>query len=171
MNISIFADPWKYRRTVTRRYPHIIRGSSMIRGEQIADYLGCKFNPESGYDQDLCIYVKPITLDHVKDGDWVDIVDGDHIISWLKERPGINVIVNGETSYNLYRPQIENKMAVIPPHHCNFGRELRDRRRAVKTVGYIGSPDAFGYPLDEMKRRVEDLGLNFTYSITYKNRQ
>ena len=35
-------------------------GSGIIRGEQVAHKLGAKLNPTSGYEDDVCIYVKGI---------------------------------------------------------------------------------------------------------------
>jgi hypothetical protein len=143
----------------------------MIRGEQMADYLGAKLNPVEGFDDDVCIYVKPTSLDEIKDGSWVDILDGDHIVALLNERPGVNVIINGETSYNLYQPLLKNKMAVILPHHCNYGRELR-HRGVVDTVGFIGSEKGFGYTLEDMKDLIESAtGLNFIYNCNYRTRE
>lgn len=167
---SIFAKPASFVKRRRLPYPHLFRGSSLIRGEQIANYLGCKFNPTSGYENDICIYIKPESLDHIKDGDWVDVVDGDHIIKWLQDRPGINVIINGQTSYNLYSPHLKNKMAVIPPHHCNFDREWRNRKE-VTTVGYIGGEIVFYYPLEKMKKLVEGVGLEFIWSCDYRTRE
>lgn len=42
-------------RTKPIRGGHLMRVSSIIRGEQIADYLGAKKNPESGYENDTTI--------------------------------------------------------------------------------------------------------------------
>ena len=169
-DISIFAKPASYRRRKRLRYPHLFRGSSMVRGDQIANYLKCKLNPVDGYENDICIYVKPNSLDDIKDGAWVDVVDGDRIILLLNDRPLVNVIVNGETSYNLYRPLMTNKIAVIHPHHCNFDRELRTRKE-ITTVGYIGGETVFCYPLDEIKVMIESIGLNFIYNCNYKTRE
>ena len=38
---------------------HLLRVSSLIRGNQMAEYLGGKLNPTEGYENDVCIYVKP----------------------------------------------------------------------------------------------------------------
>jgi len=169
--ISIFAKPAKYQRTVTLPVPHLIRGSSIIRGEQMAEWLGCKLNPTEGFENDLCIYVKPSNLDNVRDGDWVDVMDGQHILGWLNDRPGVNVIAFSEYTREQYCQKIKNRMAVIPQHHCNFDRELRDLRRAIKTVGFIGGEIGFHYSEDEMKKLVEGAGFNFLFVPRYKTRE
>jgi len=168
--INIFAKPASYVRRGGLPYRHLFRGSSVIRGEQIASYLGAKMNPTNGHDGDLCIYVKPTTLDHIKDGSWVDILDGDHIIGLLNDRPRVNAILNGMTSYNLFHPVLKNKLAVIPLHHCNFDGEMRNRM-VVDTVGFIGSEKGFGYLLEEMKQVVGSVGLNFVYNCDFKTRE
>src|SRR3990167_7107951 len=46
-------------RTKPIKAGHVMRVSSMIRGDQIAEYLGAKVNPTEGYENDICIYIKP----------------------------------------------------------------------------------------------------------------
>ena len=59
---------------------HLMRVSSMIRGDQIADYIGAKLNPSSGFEDDVCIYVKPHVerppFDFKGKKSYLDIVDG-----------------------------------------------------------------------------------------------
>ena len=50
MSISIFAGLPAYKRSNLLDYPHIVRGSSMIRGIQVAEFLGAKLNPKSGWE-------------------------------------------------------------------------------------------------------------------------
>jgi hypothetical protein len=169
--ISIFAGESSYRKTRSVPYPHIVRGSSLIRGKQIAERLGCKFNPESGYENDVCVYVKPNSMDAVKDDSWVDVVDGYKIVQLLlKERPGVNAIAVSEFVCGIYRSWVPNKMVVIEPHHCNFNRERRTRQE-VTTVGYIGSEAAFRYRIEDMRKLVEGLGMGFKWNSTYSSRQ
>jgi hypothetical protein len=169
-NISIFAKPASYRRTVRLPFPHLVRGSSIIRGEQIAEYLGCKLNPANGYENDVCIYVKPDSLDKVKDGDWVDIMDGHGLLRLLDERPDVNVIAFSDCTYSWYGQKIVNNMVLIPQHHCNFNRELRVRSK-VETVGFIGGEMGFDLSEDRMRSLVEAAGFNFLYVTRYKTRK
>ena len=169
-DISIFARMPRYQRTYYARYPHIIRGSSVIRGIQVAEHLGCKLNPESGYENDVCIHVKPNDLDAIKDGDWVDVVDSHSLRELLIDRPEVNVITVSELVKNMYSPVIKNQIVVIEPHHCNFDRDKRIRQE-ITTVGYIGSYAAFGFDFEEMKKMVEGVGLNFIYSLEYRSRE
>ena len=76
MSISIFA-----KKTSRGRGNRLQRVSSMIRGVQVAEQIGAKLNPEEGYENDVCIYVKP----HVPKGfDWkfdIGILTGEGISS------------------------------------------------------------------------------------------
>ncbi len=79
--ISIFALPSYIGRGYHAHVPlHATRLSSRIRAEEMAAYLGAKLNPTEGFENDVCIYVKPRTFDQIRDGDWVDFLDGGKII-------------------------------------------------------------------------------------------
>ena len=57
-DISFFAKPPQFRkRTSCCEYPHLLRGSSLIRAWQMAEYMGAKLNPTSGYENDVLIYI------------------------------------------------------------------------------------------------------------------
>jgi len=169
-DISIFAKPASYYQRGKLSYPHLFRGSSIIRGEQISNYLGCKLNPVDGYNDDICIYVKPTDMNEIKDGSWVDIMDGERLINLLVPRPEINVITFSDYTHKLYQEKMKNKMVLIPQHHCNFNRELRSRR-TNKTVGFIGGEIGFFFPKDKMQELVEEAGFRFLFVSGYRTRE
>ena len=142
----------------------------MIRAIQMSEYLGCKLNPEEGYEDDVCIHVKPNDLDNIKDGDWVDVVDSHALRDLLIDRPQVNIIMVSDLVNELYGPAMNNKIVIIEPHHCNFDREKRTRQD-ISTVGYIGSYAAFGFDLEEMKKMIASIGLDFIYNIEYSSRE
>lgn len=168
--ISIFAKPSSFIRRRTLPYACLFRGSSMIRGEQVAAALGARLNPTEGYEDDLCIHVKPDNMDNVRDGDWVDIVDGDGLVNWIIQRPGVNAIAVSECTAKMYRSWMNNRLEVIEPHHCNFDREKRTRKE-ITTVGYIGGEIVFSYPFEEMRKLVEGVGLEFIWCCDYQTRE
>src|SRR3990167_10303093 len=104
-NISIFAkpsflnvnpgQPFKERTKPPRG--HLMRVSSTIRGDQIADQIGAKLNPTEGYENDVNIYVKPM----VQKGDdfkfegkpYLDIIDGHNLAMVAKRHPEVTMIV------------------------------------------------------------------------------
>lgn len=76
--ISIFARP-SYLGNLYPKHTKELnthRLSSRIRGEEIAKYGRFKLNPKSGYENDTCVWVKPTGLGHIRDGDWVGVLDG-----------------------------------------------------------------------------------------------
>ena len=168
--ISIFAKPSSFVKRRSLPYACLFRGSSITRGEQMADALGAKLNPIEGYEDDLCIHVKPDSMDRVRDGDWIDIIDGDHLVNWLIQRPKVNALAISEYTAKMYRSWMNNRLVVIEPHHCNFKRERRTRTE-VTTVGYIGGEIVFNYPFEEMRKHINDIGLHFVWLCDYKTRQ
>jgi len=150
---------------------HILRLGSEIRGKQIADYLGAKHNPVSGFEKDVCIHVKPVNLSRVRDGDWVDIADGGRLWIALNDRPKINVITHSEYIYGYLKDKLVNKMVCIPQQHLNWENDLRDRDN-VTTAGYIGSASNIAFKIyDEIKDRLAEIGLQFITCWDYKDRQ
>src|SRR3990167_753910 len=87
---------------------HLQRVSSIVRGEQIAAYMGnARLNPESDYEDDVCIYVKP----HITPGNnfkfekksYVDIQDGWDLIHVLKKYPEVGVIAYSDLAVEVLK--------------------------------------------------------------------
>jgi hypothetical protein len=148
---------------------HLQRVSSIVRGEQIAAYMGdARLNPETIDEGDTNIFVKP----HIKPGtdfdfpkhSWVDIQDGWELVETLKRYPDVGVIAYGDLAYNtLYEalPQKE-KIAIIPHHHLNFERTVRNRDK-IKKVGITGSGDAFKAIPEEIKEGLKKRNIQLEY--------
>ncbi len=173
MNISIFARPYFFvDDPLLGSEPVLGRGASFIRGEQMAQFLGAKYNPTSGYEQDLRIYLKPRTLDQIKDGDYVDVSDsGDVIIEQLKKRPKLKLIASSLTTYEYLKERLANKIVLIPEHHCNFERTRRTRNE-VTTGGYIGAPNPSIFGVNpEIEKRLAKIGLKFIAFYYFKDRE
>ena len=154
--ISIFAKP------AFRGKKHLMRVSSIIRGVQVAGYLGCKLNPKEGYENDTCIYVKP----HVPTGwdfkfegkPYLDIVDGWGLTPMMKMHPEVPIIVISKMDQEILSRFMPNKLIFIPQHHINFERVPRIRNE-IKNVGIIGTAGAFPYLPGELKNRLADVGM------------
>jgi len=170
-NISIFARPAYLRLANITSIPYLKRGSSLIRGEQIAEYLGARFNPAADYENDVCIYVKPLAFEEIKEGSYIDILEAVGLTKILFNYPKLGIIVISQAACEyLKNNQYKNNIVVIPQHHCNFERFIRDRKE-ITTVGVIGSKDSFEYPIDEFRERLGKIGLKFTTNHSFKNRQ
>jgi len=151
-------------------------GSALIRGEQIAEYLGAKYNPENSYENDVCIYIKPsMKIDGTPDVQFVnkayiDIIDYKEYIQWLRERPELSGIVASQYAYDILRKsRMPNKIVFIPQQHCNFERFVRDRK-GIKNVGIIGAPRTFQYSTDEISDRLEQIGLRLVVNTDFQSR-
>lgn len=171
--ISIFTRP-SY---IGNRYPQytkessVLRLSARIRGDEIAEYIGAKINPTNGYEHDVCIYVKPKGLDKVRDGDWLDYLDGKNMVLLLKDHPKIKVIAASQDSYEYLKENLTNEIVLIPQHHINFER-IKSKRKENLTGGYIGSPspDAFNM-YNTIKVRLKEIGVDFVTCFNFKTRQ
>lgn len=144
---------------------HMQRVSSMIRADQIAEYLGAKLNPEGGFGNDVCIYVKP----HVQPGNdfnfagkraYIDIIDGWGLIPLLEKHPEVGVIACSRQDEEKLKKVLKNKIVFIPQHHANYNNERRDKKMITR-VGIIGTEDAFAHLPEgleeELNRRHIDL--------------
>lgn len=153
--ISIFARP--------------NRLGSEIRGRQIAEYLGAKYNPTE-FENDLCIHVKPRNFDKVKDGDWVDVSDGNKIPKRLKIRPKVKAIFHTQYLYEHFK-DLPNEKIWISQQHLNWEEAKRDRIE-ITTCGYIGGISSVAKKMySEIGARLKEIGFDFITCFNYKTRQ
>lgn len=175
MNISIFARKYFIVEDAdTSTGPYLHRATSYIRGEQVAGYLEGKYNPQSGFEDDICIYLKPKPniLEKAKDGSYVDFSDAEpYLIELLQKRPKIKVIASSQTSFEFLKEKLKNELFLIPEHHSNFERIKRTKKN-ITTGGIITNPKALTYALyDEVKERLSEIGLEFITCYDWKYRQ
>ena len=167
MDISFFAKKASWH----KHDRHLLRGSSIIRGVQMAEYFGAKLNPKRGYEDDLCIYVKPFVDTKFAKNFYVDVVDGRLLLEWLIANPEIKVITASKHNYEFLKTRLKgNKIVLIPQQHCNTERIKRDRA-AVINVGFIGSPGSFMFPVEKIRAMLDWKGFNFIYRTIYSKRQ
>lgn len=145
-------------------------GSGYIRGEQMAKYLNGKCNPTSGYQDDICIYVKILPPEPHPKFTWCDVDDSPKQAEYLKSHPEVGVIAISETSKDYLKKMLNrNDIVFIPHQHCNFERRIRPDRD-VKVVGIIGSKiTAFQYPIDDFKKRLNKIGMELRFEEDYWN--
>lgn len=153
-----------------------MRGSSIIRGEQIASHIGAKLNPTGGYDSNICIYVKP----HIKPTDatnfkfkgipYLDVVDGFALRHVLNLHPDITAIACSKIDGITLSQNIKNKVVVIPQHHCNFER-VKKQTDQVITIGTIGSPDALSFIPSDLKHEIAKRNMKLIEFSRFFTRQ
>ena len=177
MSISIFAKPAHLGSGGYMR-----RVSSIIRGVQVAEQIGAKLNPKEGYENDVCIHVKP----HVPKGHdfdfkgkspYLDIIDGHNLGQLLLKRPEIPGIVCSQVDYEIMSnivnekgEKIKNKIILIPQHHCNFERARRNREKML-VVGVIGSPKAFNFLPKDLEKELIKRNMELVEFSGFRTRQ
>lgn len=168
------SEPLKDR-TKPIKAGHVMRVSSMIRGDQIADYLGANLNPIEGYENDVCIYVKPM----VRKGDdfefkgrsnYLDIIDGHNLGQLAEKHPEIGVITCSQSDYETMSKVIPNKIYLIPQHHCNFERK-RKKTTEIRRIGVIGTTGAFPFLPDGLKEELAKRDIELVEFSKFFKRQ
>jgi hypothetical protein len=162
-----------YFQEIPERGPdlYLRRVSSRIRGEEIANYLGAKFNPAQRDESDLSIWIKPKNLIRVKDGDYVDMLDDPFLVMLLLERPGVNVITMTQYQHDYLRPILKNKLVLIPHHHINF-ENVRNEKREIRTCGFVGAYLKERLVIDEeIKKLLSGIGFEFLPLLDFKTRE
>jgi len=156
--------------------PYLKRISSIVRGKQIADYIGGKFNPKEG--EGLGIHLKPLKMDRVKDGDYVDVLDDTavHIklgtlLGRVAKRPKVNVIAMTSAHKEWLERLLPNKIVHIPHQHMNFER-IRSERHKQLTCGYIGTYVGRHEELcNALETQLARGGIKFVSLFTYPSRE
>ena len=140
--------------------------SSMIRGEQVAERLGAKLNPKEGYDNDVCIYVKP-SGNKFEGRPYIDVVDEEGPVI---RNPDVPAIACSEFSYKVLSKFNPKKLVLIPQQHCNFERAKRTRE-GVKAVGMVAQREAFPLVPKEIATGLAEKGIEFVQYSTFRTRQ
>jgi len=151
-----------------------MRVSSLIRGNQMAEKLECKLNPTEGYENDVCIYVKP----HVKDGEdfkfegkpYLDIIDGWGLVPLMMKHPEVPVIAISQWDKENLERYLKNKIVFIPQHHVNYERVIR-KPDAVTKVGIVGTEASFPFVPGELKRRLAERGMELVELSHFETRK
>lgn len=172
MNLSIFAKRAFLNTSPNKDFVytgkpvshgHLQRVSSMIRGDQIAEHIGARFNPTENYQEDICIYVKP----NVRKGDdfvfegkknYIDIIDGHNLGQLALKHPEVGIITCSKHDEAIMKSVLPNEVVNIPQHHANFERRTR-YPRPIKRVGVIGTKGAFPFLPKGLRGELEKRGL------------
>ena len=144
-------------------------GAGEIDGRQVGEFLRAKINPASGYQDDVCIYVKCQPPEHLPEHSYVNIVDGVGLIGWLLRHPKVGVIATSKVAQEYLSNAIDRDIEFIPEHHCNYERAKRNRKE-IATVGMIGNVKGFDCGLEYAKERFNDIGMEFIWKSDYVNR-
>ena len=156
---------------------HLQRVSSLVRANQIAEYIGAKLNPQEGYENDVCIYVKPPVrpgpgsdLKFEGKKAYLDICDSTGLYFLAKKHPEVPVISASKYNYKLLKRVIPNEIINIPQQHCNFERVKRSRD-GITTVGCIGTLPAFSFLPKGLKEALAERGIELLEFSKFFSRQ
>jgi len=148
---------------VTNRKP-----SGVIRGYQMAEYLGRPLNPPPGAPYDRIVVKVWPSPDDFTPGQrtYVDVLDGFALVDRLKAQPDLGVIAftPGSHAY-LVRELNRQDIVLIPQHHCNFARERRPADREVRTVGFVGAKSSLFGGVDVWRERFRESGFDFVWHL------
>ncbi len=168
--ISFISRP-EFRRTDRiAQKQYVIRLSARLRGQEVAEYLGVKFNPPK--PEGTCVWIKPRHLRPVKDGDYVDVLDDIGVIPLLKEHPKVKVIAMSQVHYEYLKKELPNEVILIYHHHINFERKMHTRNKKL-VGGFIGAPKSkVAYDkYNEIKEALAKVGIDFTYCFHFQTRE
>jgi hypothetical protein len=180
--INIFAKPTflninpsepfsKRTKPIPKNRGHLLRVSSIIRGDQIANQIGARLNPEVIANNDICIYVKPPINDFKPKGKaYLDILDGWELLQLATKYPEISVIVCSKADYDTVSKIVKNKVFLIPQHHCNFERVVRTRNEITR-IGVIGTTGAFPFLPPTLKEELTKRGIELVEFSRFFSRQ
>lgn len=142
----------------------------------MADYLKSKFNPVSGYEDDVCIFVIGVG----PNGSWGaeplhsyhDVMDTDAIrMSRVRRHAHGSLIAISKTHAQVLKDYFKrDDIYLIPQHHCNFRREQR-RRKSVIQVGCIGGDSAIQWPHYAVGEMLGKYGLGWHFESRYWRRE
>lgn|SRR3990167_4008490 len=156
-----------------RRNPgqvYLQRVSSRTRAEEVAAFTGARLNPIEGYENDICIYIKPGNLEHVRDGAYVDPLDDKYTVESLTKRPGIKVLSMSSSHDEFLKSILKNEVIYIPHAHVNFERVKRTRSEVIN-CGYVGVNKAHHLRINRrVKEALATIGFNFTALFNFQTR-
>jgi hypothetical protein len=147
-------------------------GPGEIRGKQMAERLGGRFNPGGTYEDGVCVYVLGTSIDpvHLPEYAYHDVLDcGWRRIGRVRRMKG-DLIAVSKAQYPVLKEFFPGRRVfLIQQHHCNFRRERRPDRPVLR-VGTIGGDSSFQWPHYAMERMFKDYGMEWVYGYKYTNR-
>jgi len=145
-------------------------GSGKCRGQQVSKCIGGNNNPRKNYKDDICIWVKRLPTNNIPDKTYIDVVDGEKLLTWLFKNPTVGVIAHSRLAESYLHKVLINKIFYIPHHHCNFERYKRPDGE-IKTVGYIGCKNNAAALPETLKDDLAKIGLDFKCKTDCKTRE
>lgn len=172
MNLSFIAKP-EWSKIGENGKPYPVRLTSRVRGKEIAEFLGAEYSENGTSRNDIRIFLKPRSLDSIKDGDYIDLLDEIKIIDDLKKRPRVKVITMSKVQHDYLKKVLKNKLTLIPHHHINIENKTKSKKRSKTLVGgIIGKPVPIVYSFfSDIKQVLTKEGIELKGCFDYQTRQ
>ena len=146
-------------------------GQIEVRGRQVAERLGGKFNPIEGFEDDICIFVGSRPRIERPLRTFLDPGEKRLQLHYIAHYKEIRVISWSNAQFARLKYLYPNRpIYLIPQHHCNFEHEQRPDRPIVK-VGVVGPHTSVYHPLEDLRARLENVGLQFHLTATPRNQR
>lgn len=148
--------------------------SGEIRGRQMAFAVDGVVDAKEIYSDDVLIFIKGFPHDklirHAKHV-YIDVDDGWGLIDVLKRRLDVTPIAASRVGQKYLQEQLgRDDVLLIPGHHCNFERSVRVVSD-IKTAGFIGYPENLQLGVDELRKALAGIGINFVVKTDAKSRE
>jgi len=155
-----------------QRRGKLMRISSLIRCQQVAEHIGARVNPVSDYADDVCIYVKPGFMfnDRFVENAYIDVLDDKRSIYVLSDHPKFIAIASSIMNEQVIASLVKNKVILIPQHHNNYERARRVSDQ-IKTIGMNGNTDLMPYFPNSLKEEIFKRGIKLTSNGYIYSRQ
>ena len=145
---------------------------SNIRGVQVAEALGGRFEPASGYEDDICVYI--IGAYGIPEPRWsyYDVLDSKPRLMWNLRRRTRGAIISTSKTHREEMAKMfpGREVHLIPQHHCNLERARRERDE-VRVVGCIGGYSAVQWPFESLALECRQRGLEWKFSADFSTRE
>lgn len=148
-----------------------VSGMGKIRGQQMAAHLGGKVNPLSGYDDDVCIYVKQKPQGAIPKNVWMDV--GDQLLyhRFILQHESCGIIAISRSHMEAMKEIYpRERIVLIPEHHCNFERRIKPRRKPL-VAGVIGGWNSFQYSHERFSDMLRGIGLRWLFEPNFMSRE
>lgn len=168
--ITFIAKPVFFRPGINGGvYP--VRLSTRLRAEEIVQFLDGKVVQDPREAEGVRVHLKPRSLRHVYEGDYVDILDDFNLIAALEKRPGVKVIAYHTPHHDFLWERLDNPITVIPHAHINFENKTRTKNKQI--VGGLISksvPQVHKF-FNEIKDRLAVEGIELRGQFEYQTRE
>jgi hypothetical protein len=142
-----------------KRFSFFISSTTGVLRAQLTEFLNGRINPESGYDDDVCVYVQNCPPDDAPKNSYYDFGDSYVRDSYAHGRlplmKNVKIITMSKSIFEFMSKEVPNDVVLIPQHHCNFLEETRERE-GVTTVGIIGGRRSYEHSRAELAQVVYD---------------